>query len=161
MNRLPPGLGSTAASRSRAFRRLGLFAERVVDLLQAAEALQPQLGGSGLAAGGVLEQRAGPLGMSELPVLDVRRANEQLDAAFGRPAGLRRRRQPGRQPRRIARRLRQLPEAVFDRPILGRQGDQRRVLIERAGDVAQGMQALAALATQVAQALGPRRTGSP
>ena len=130
-----------------------LVAEPVVDLLETAKALEPQLRRAGLAGDGVLEQRARRLGASELPILDPRRADQQLGATFGRPAGRRRRRQPRRQPGRIARGFRQLPQAVLDGAVLGGERDERDILIEGARDVAARIQAVAAFATQIAEAL--------
>ena len=100
--------------------------------------------------------------MSELPILDARRANQQLGAAVAVRAWQAAAAVASAAARRagIARRLGELPQAVLDRPIVGREGDERHVLIERARDVAQRVQALAALATQVAQALAARRSRS-
>ena len=94
VERLPAGLGSMTARRSRAFSRRALSAERAVELLQAAQALEPQLGRAGLATDRVFIERGRPVGMSELPVLDAGRAHQQLGAPLAGLARRRRRRQP-------------------------------------------------------------------
>src|SRR5436853_314120 len=57
----------------------------------------------------------------------------------------------GGQAGRIARRLGELPEAVLDRAVLRGERDQGDILIEGGGDVAERVQALAALAAQLPQ----------
>ena len=157
VKRFAPGLGSTGREPLEGVEPFRLVSEPVVESPPDGEGSRAAPRGARprcrSASSNSSLARSVP---SELAILDPRRADQQLGAAFRRPAGRSAGRQRRGQPRRIARRLGELPQAVLDRPVLGRERDERDVLFQRTRDVAQGVQAVAALATQVAEAL-PRR----
>ena len=132
-------------------------AELVVQELQPAERLHPELQRCHLLGGRRGEQRRRLRLAAGLAILDPRGAHQELDPPLGHRRGARRRGEAARQGDRVAAQLRELPQPVLDLVVLGQQGAERDVLLERTGDVAERAPPLPALPAQRLQALALRK----
>ena len=133
-------------------------AELVVDRLQAAKRFQANVVGRGRLGRRRAVQNGRLDFTTELAVLGAGGAHQELDSSLvdGRGAGGGS--QPARQGRRIVAHLGELSQPILDLAVVGHQGEQRNILLQRTGDVAARAPPLSAVAAQRLQPLAVRKS---